>query len=88
MVMSNAYQAVFTGGYRHGYVKTLAATTNEVLKFGKEVVLHPMRTKQIMDLMAKGDFDKAIQMAKGMLMRNLYRYQRITPACTLCLMKI
>jgi len=77
MVMSNAYQAVFTGGYRHGYVKTLAATTNEVLKFGKEVVLHPMRTKQIMDLMAKGDFDKAIQMGeKGMLMRNLYRYQQ------------
>ena len=77
MIVSNSWQAIFTGGYRHGYLKAIAATGLEITKFGKEIIFHPTRFKSIFDSMAKGDFDKAILTGdKGMRARNLYRYQQ------------
>lgn len=77
MIMSNTFQNIFTGGYRHGYLRAIAGAGLELTKFGAEVIFHPFRLRSVFDSMAKGDFDKAVLMGdKGIRARNLYRYQQ------------
>lgn len=77
MIVSNSFQAVFTSGFRDGYIRTLAATAKEMSKFAATVLLNPTKINQAFDLMASGDMDKARLKGKvGGLVRGLYRYEK------------